>query len=293
VAREDKGYRLHAGGRDFRARWVINAAGLYSDQIDQMFGPRRFTVRPRKGELIVFDKLSRDLLRHILLPVPTATTKGVLVSPTVFGNVLLGPTAEDLEDKRDTATSENGIAALWQKGHAILPKLLEEEVTATYAGLRAATEHSDYQLHVEAGKQYVCVGGIRSTGLTASMAIAEHVANALADAGLKMQPKDRFAPVCVPPLGRLQQRPFESAEAIARNPDYGRIVCHCERVSRGEILDALRSPVPARNLDGLRRRTRCLQGRCQGFYCLPHLAALFAEHTGVPISSLLSGEVRP
>lgn len=293
VTREASGYRLRAGDRDVHARWVINAAGLHSDQVDRMFGHNRFTVRPRKGELIVFDKLSRPLLRHILLPVPTATTKGVLVSPTVFGNVLLGPTAEDLEDKRDTTTSESGLAALWQKGRAILPGLLEEEVTATYAGLRAATEHSDYQLHVEAAARYVCVGGIRSTGLTASLAIAEHVANALAEAGLDLRPKERFVPVRVPPLGRLQARPFESAETIAGNPDYGRLVCHCERVSRGELLDALRAPVPARNLDGLRRRTRCLQGRCQGFYCLPQISALFAEQTGIPISSLLSGEVRP
>ncbi len=124
-----------------RCRWLINAAGLESDRIDGMLGGGGFTITPRRGELIVFDKLARPLPRSILLPVPTARTKGVLVAPTVYGNVLLGPTAEDVADRTDTATTAAGLAALLAAGGQILPDLAAEEVTAAYAGLRAATEH--------------------------------------------------------------------------------------------------------------------------------------------------------
>ena len=144
-----------------------------------MFGGGGFTIRPRRGELIVFDKLARTLLRSILLPVPTARTKGVLVAPTVYGNVLLGPTAEDVADRADMATTAAGLRSLLAAGRRILPGLAGEEVTSTYAGLRAATEHADYQIRVDAGRRYACAGGIRSTGLSASLGIAEHVAELL------------------------------------------------------------------------------------------------------------------
>jgi glycerol-3-phosphate dehydrogenase len=281
---------LRTPARSVRARFVVNAAGLQSDAIDAMFGNRRFTVRPRRGELIVYDKLARRLLNHVLLPVPTKTTKGVLVSPTVFGNVLLGPTADDIDDKSDTATTERGLASLLEKGKAILPALLAEEVTATYTGLRAATEHSDYQIHLDAVARYVCVGGIRSTGLSASLGIAEHVVGLLESAGLALQPKATVTRIRMPTIGETQQRPHAHPDMIARNPDYGRIVCHCERVSRAEICDALSSPLPARSLDALRRRTRCLQGRCQGFYCLAEVATLLSERSGLSILAVLGQE---
>ena len=152
-----------------------------------MFGGEGFTIQPRKGELIVFDKLARPLLSSIILPVPTARTKGVLVAPTVFGNVLVGPTAQDVTDRSEVSTSAAGLAALVAAGRQILPPLEHEEVTATYAGLRAATEHRDYQVSLHG--RYVRVAGIRSTGLTASLGIAEHVAGLLREAGLQLLPR--------------------------------------------------------------------------------------------------------
>jgi glycerol-3-phosphate dehydrogenase len=137
-------------------------------------------------------------------------------------------------------------------------------VTAVYAGLRAAAEHGDYQLAVHGGQRYACAGGIRSTGLTASMAIAEHLVAGLADAGLTLTPKARPRPIRMPYMGEAGPRPYQAPQAITANPDYGRVVCYCERVTRGELLDATTSPIPARDLDGLRRRTRALLGRCQG-----------------------------
>jgi len=261
------------------ARWVVNAAGLHSDRVDAMLGgDGGFTIQPRRGELIVFDKLARPLIGSILLPVPTAQSKGVLVAPTVYGNVLLGPTAQDIDDRADTATTSGGLASLTAAGRRILPRLLDEEVTATYAGLRAATEHRDYQIRVDATRRYACAAGIRSTGLSASLGIAEHVVGLMGEAGLPLHGRNgTAAPPVMPYIGQAGTRPFQDAALIASDPDYGRIVCHCERVTRGEIRDALASTLPPADLDGLRRRTRVQNGRCQGFYCAAAVSALMAE----------------
>ena len=254
-------------GGEIRATYLVNAAGLASDEVDRMLGHRGFTVTPRRGQLVVFDKLARTLVSHILLPVPTARGKGVLVAPTVYGNVLLGPTAEDLEDKTDTGSTDAGLAALREHGRRILPALLDEEVTTIYAGLRAATEHGDYQVDVHPDQGYVCVGGIRSTGLTASLALAEHVAAAMVELGWPVGEPRGSEPPRMPNLGQAFPRPYEQAELIAEDPAYGTVVCHCERVSLGEVRDALRGPIPAVTPEGLRRRTRAGMGRCQGFFC--------------------------
>ena len=273
-AEDGGGFALALPGGGLRARWLVNAAGLRSDEIDRMLGHDGFTVTPRRGELIVFDKLARPLVRHIVLAVPTKITKGVLIAPTVFGNVMLGPTAEDVERKDDTGSTRAGLDYLMAEGGRIMPELLRHEVTAVYAGLRAATEHVDYQVSVHAPEGYACVGGIRSTGLTASMAIAEHVREQLGEAGLPLEPKAAAPPEFrMPNIGEAGARAHQRDELIASDSEYGRIVCFCERVTSGEIRDALAATVPAVDLDGLRRRTRAHMGRCQGFFCGAELAA--------------------
>jgi glycerol-3-phosphate dehydrogenase len=271
------GFRVLTGRGEWQTRFLVNAAGLRSDEIDGMLGHARFTVTPRRGELIVFDKLSRSLVSHIVLAVPTKVTKGVLIAPTVFGNVMLGPTAEDIERKDDTSSTAAGLAYLRSEGRRIMPALLEHEVTAVYVGLRAATEHVDYQVSIHADEGYACVGGIRSTGLSGSMAIAEHVRSELGEAGLELSPRAEPPPeLRMPNIGERSERPYQRGDMIDRDPEYGRIVCFCERVTRGEIRDALAAPVPAVDLDGVRRRTRAHMGRCQGFFCGAELSALLA-----------------
>jgi glycerol-3-phosphate dehydrogenase len=276
VASADGWHEVSTSSGTIRCRWLVNAAGLYSDRIDAMVGGCGFTIQPRRGELIVFDKLARPLISAILLPVPTPQTKGVLVAPTVYGNVLLGPTAQDVPGRGDTATTETGLGSLLAAGGRIMPDLVREEVTATYAGLRAATEHRDYQIRVDAGRRYACVGGIRSTGLTASLGIAEYVVGALADAGLALRERAGGppAPPVMPYIGQAGQRPYQDRARIAADPAYGDIVCHCERVTRGEIRDALASVLPPADLGGLGRRTRATNGRCQGFFCAARVASL-------------------
>lgn len=285
---EDGTTLLHGDGKSVRCRYLINAAGLYSDVINHQMGHSNFTVTPRRGELIVYDKFARSLINHVILPVPTATTKGVLISPTVYGNILLGPTSEELDDKTNTAVSAAGLKMLQEKGRAILPALLQEEVTATYAGLRAATEHSGYQLCLHADQRYICVGGIRSTGISSSLGIAEYVAELLVEAGLSVVKKETFVPVRMPYIGEVGKRPFQNEKMIADNPDYGQIICHCEHVTLGEINDAIESVIPARTVDGLRRRTRVLQGRCQGFNCQAKVVDLLCRKTGQKPAQLLA-----
>jgi len=269
-------------GREVTARFVVNAAGLFGDELHRRIGFDGFTVRPRRGELIVFDKLARPLLHRTLLPVPTSHTKGVLVAPTVFGNVMLGPTADDIDDKGATGSTRAGIDALLEKGRRILPALLDEEVTAVYAGLRAATEHSDYQLSAHSDARYVCLGGIRSTGLTSSMAVAEEAVALLTSAGLEATtPAQGWTAVRRTPLGEVDERPYQLG---------GSIVCHCERVTRDEVVAAATGPLPAVDLDGLRRRTRAVAGRCQGFYCAAEVCALAAATDGRPTAEWMGVE---
>lgn len=267
---------MHTDRGDVTARWVINAAGLGADAIDVMFGFDRIKVHPRKGELLVYDKLAAPLVNKIVLAAPSKLGKGVLISPTIFGNVMLGPTADDMEDKSDTSTTEDGFEFLLDKGRRIMPALLAEEVTASYAGLRAAHNLSDYLIEVDADQRYVIAAGIRSTGLTSAPAVAEYLVGLLADSGLDLTPRnDLPEPPIMPPLGEYQVRPFADDDLIAADRAYGEVVCFCERVTRGEIRDAIASTIPPGSLQGLRRRTRAMNGRCQAFFCGAEVKRLY------------------
>jgi glycerol-3-phosphate dehydrogenase len=277
AGRDGHGWLLQTSAGPIRADWVVNAAGLGADLLNRRFGHDEFTIAPRRGQLIVFDKLARGLVSSIVLPVPTERTKGVLVAPTVYGNVLLGPTAEDIDGRGDTVTTAPGLDGLLDAGRRILPELVEEEVTATYAGIRAATEHRDYQITIHEEQHYACVGGIRSTGLTASLAIAEHVVQQMAAAGLPLVEAEREPEIPrMPELGERGTRAFEDQRLVAADPAYRHVVCFCERVTDGEVRDALAAAVPATDLGGLRRRTRATNGRCQGFFCGAAIAARLA-----------------
>jgi glycerol-3-phosphate dehydrogenase len=270
---------IHTDDGDISARWVVNAAGLGGDAVDAMFGFSRLEVHPRKGELLVYDKLAASLVDRIVLAAPSKLGKGVLISPTIFGNVMLGPTAEDMQDKADTSTSEDGFEFLLEKGRRIIPALLEEEVTASYAGLRAANNQPDYLLDVDVEQRYVIAGAIRSTGLTSAPAVAEYIVGLLGSAGLDMELREGLPPAPVmPPLGEHQVRPHADDELIASDPAYGEVVCFCERVTRGEIRDAMRSTIPPGSLQGLRRRTRVMNGRCQAFFCGAEVKKLYESY---------------
>jgi glycerol-3-phosphate dehydrogenase len=263
---------------EWRARTVINCAGLYGDKLDQrLLGAASFQIRPRKGQFVVFDKAAAALLRTIILPVPTERTKGVVLSRTAFGNVLVGPTAEDQEDRDRATVEEETLRGLIARAAEILPALARIDVTAVYAGLRPATEEKEYRISVHRDRNWITVGGIRSTGLTASLGIARHVYSLYEDMGR------HHTAVVEPKLPRVPNL-AEHSPRDWQSPGYGEIVCPCELVTLREIEQALSGPLPARDFGGLRRRTRCGMGRCQGFNCSARLAQLTAGRFSSPLA---------
>lgn len=260
-------WRLETGRGALRTGLVVNAAGLHGDRVEALLlGESDFEIRPRKGQFVVFDKTAARLARHILLPVPGEKTKGIVVCRTVWGNLLVGPTAEE-QPGRDTADLvPETLAMLRAKGTEILPALAGEEITATYAGLRPATERKEYRIRAHPGRAMITVGGIRSTGLSAALGIAAHVERLAADLGLAP------APLASPLWPRVENL-SETAERDWQRPGNGGILCHCELVTRREVEAAMTGPLAPQGLAGLKRRTRVTMGRCQGFYCSAGLAA--------------------
>ncbi len=246
---------------------VINAGGLYGDRIDSsLLGESGFEIRPRKGQFLVYDKVASRYLSSIILPVPNEIGKGVVVTKTIFGNVLVGPTAQEQESREDTRVDRSTLIELKRKAESLLPVLADCAVTATYAGLRPATESRDYCIRYSPKRHYATVGGIRSTGLSAALGIASYVYQQYTNAGHRHNRAQTVWPR-VPMLAEHCTRAWEQ-------PGNGGIVCHCELVTRREVHMALRGPLAATSLDALKRRTRVTMGRCQGFYCSAELSEI-------------------
>lgn len=261
----------------FQARSVVNCAGLFGDVVDQrLLGASSFEIRPRKGQFAVFDKAAASLLTAIILPVPAERTKGVVLCRTIFGNVLVGPTAEEQADRTRATVTEPELRALVARAGEILPALRDMPVTATYAGLRPATERKEYRIHQDPARRWLTVGGIRSTGMTAALGIAQHV-EALGIVG-----RASGAGHVPPPAPRMPNL-AEHRPRDWQQPGYEEIVCHCEMVTKREIEAALAGPLPPGDFGGLKRRTRCGMGRCQGFNCLGRLAELTAGRLPHPL----------
>ncbi len=248
------------------SRIVVNAAGLQGDIVEAIARPSPFTIKPRKGQFVVYDKPASRLIGACIMPVPSERTKGVMMARTVFGNLLVGPTAEEQEDREHQAVEHEQLGMLIARGVRMLPDLARESVTALYAGLRPATQFKDYQIEALADRNWITASGIRSTGLTGSLGIAKHVAGLYAKHFGEMK---EVAPIWTPVPNLAEHRPRRY-----REPGYGEIVCHCELATRAEIEAALSGPLPAGDIGGLKRRTRAMMGRCQGFYCSAHVAAI-------------------
>jgi glycerol-3-phosphate dehydrogenase len=259
-------WHLATAQGEVSARVVVNAAGNFGDLVEAIARSSPFQIIPRKGQFVVFDKPAYKLLRAIILPVPTARTKGVVIFRTAFGNLAIGPTAED-QDEREVATCDEAtLAKLKDRAIEMVPAIEGIGINAIYAGLRPATGHKDYVIEALADRNWITVAGIRSTGLTSSLGIALHVSDLYAKNFGKL-PKKKPTPIFtpVPNLTEDRIRPYLKG---------GEIVCHCELVTRSEIETALTGPLPAGDISGLKRRTRAMMGRCQGFYCSAHIAAI-------------------
>lgn len=276
---DGENWRLETTSGEIAARFVINCAGNHGDLVDtSVLGHADFEIRPRKGQFVVFDKAAYGLVSAIILPVPNEITKGVVVTRTIFGNLLVGPTAEEQSDREHAKVTHDQLEALVRKGEEIVPGLSKFPVTACYAGLRPATEKKDYRISSRPERNWITVGGIRSTGLSAALGIARHVYRLYEGTVGKRQPVADLAAPRMPNLAEHLPRDFTV-------PGYGEIVCHCEMVTSREIEVALNRPLPAGDFGGLRRRTRCAMGRCQGFNCSARLAAMTKGRLAAPLDA--------
>lgn len=261
-----------------RGKTIINCAGLFGDVLEQkLLGQSSFSIHPRKGQFVVFDKAAARYLTNIILPVPNERTKGIVLTRTVYGNLLVGPTAEEQQDRIHAGLDSEVLQQLVDAAVERIPQLEGMPVTATYAALRPASDKKEYRVGRVEGKNWITVGGIRSTGLTAALGIAKHVFSLY---------QERHVPL---PATSLQWPALPNlAEHLPRDyqrPGYGEIICHCEMVTLREIENALASALPPGDLGGLKRRTRACMGRCQGFYCGARVAELSAGHLAIPLAT--------
>lgn len=270
---EPGGWALTTSKGIVHTRLVINCAGNHGDLIDGMWRTPDFEIHPRKGQFLVYDKASASQISAIILPVPTATTKGVLLCKTIFGNMILGPTAEEQQDRNRAEVDETIMRGLIEKGSQMLPTLTDYPVTATYAGLRPATEKKEYRIFFYPQDNWITVGGIRSTGLTAALGIASYVEEMFRENFAALFPLTPPAQLQWPIMPMLSE--YGTRDYACKGNEG--VVCHCELVTRRELEATFHSAVPPECIGGLRRRTRVMMGRCNGFFCSNNVADIISD----------------
>ena len=269
-----------------KTRMIINAAGLHADEMAKAAGDS-FKINPLKGEYQLFDKQWGNLVNHILFPIPTKLSKGILVAPTVHDNLLIGPNSYRVKEKDDPATTMAGIKEVYEGARKLIPHLPHQDLVTSFAGLRADVEGRD-DFVIEASKKikgFINVAGIESPGLSSAPAIAEMVSDILKEVIKEISPqlelnyKDDFIETLSeqPRFTDYINKMEEWQEIVKKDANYGEIICRCEKVSKGEVLSAIYQPVPARSLDAIKRRTRAGMGRCQGGFCSPRVLKILSE----------------
>jgi len=279
---EDKGeyYEVKCGDKVVKARYVINAAGLYSDDVAAMVGDNSFKVHPRRGEYILLDKECGGLVNTTVFRTPSKMGKGILVTSTVDNNLLVGPTSVDMEDKTDNSTTAEGFAQIIKEANENVDGIPFNKTITSFCGLRAAGDTGDFII-TSPVKNFINVAGIESPGLSASPAIAEYVEGMLKEQGLICNEDKNYNPSRKAMHAFREASIEEKNEIIKKNPAYGKIVCRCETVTEGEILEAIRTNPKPRDLDGVKRRTRAQMGRCQGGFCGPQIVEMLADELGI------------
>ena len=284
LAYTDGAWAVHTAAGVFRSRFVINAAGLYADRIAELAGVRRFTIRPRKGEEYLLDRRLAGVVHRIIFPCPTPVSKGILVIPTYDGTIMVGPTAEAVDDREDRATTQAGGDAVFGAVKQVVPGISERDCIAEFAGLRAVADTEDFVIGPTAQRGFINVAGIQSPGLTAAPAIAAMVCELLREGGLALPSKADFVASVPRPVHVAALPAHAQSELMARDRRYARIACRCEYVTDGEILDAIHRG--ARTLDGIKFRTRAGMGRCQGGFCTWRCMELLHRELGLRIDAV-------
>ena len=270
-----------ADGRCVKARYVINCAGCYGDKIAAMVGDDSFEIIPRAGQYILLDKKEGARVSHTIFQVPSKEGKGILVSPTVDGNLLTGPTAEAVDCPMCVNTTPEGLETVQRLAAKSVPSVQFREVITSFCGVRSSEKNGDFIIEEsKAQKGFINVAAIDSPGLTSSVAIAEYTVEVLKNAGLELELNPDFDGTREDPHFFRHLTDEEKNEYIKKNPAYGKIICRCETVTEGEIRDAIRRDPKPQDIDGVKRRTRSGMGRCQGGFCKPFVMKLLAEENG-------------
>ena len=279
--RGEEGWTVHTEQGDFQTRYVVNAAGVYADVLHNMVSARKLHITPRRGDYCLLDRQVGGFVSHTVFQLPGKLGKGVLVSPTVHGNIIVGPTAIDIEDRDGTNTTAAGLEELIAKAGISVDNLPIRQTITSFAGLRAHEDHHEFVIgEAEDAPGFVDCAGIESPGLTSAPAIGLTVAELLREK-LGLRKKEDFIATR---KGLLDPKSLtkEAYQALIReNPAYGQIICRCEQVTEGEIIDAIRRPLGARSLDSVKRRTRAGMGRCQAGFCSPRVLEILARELGV------------
>ncbi|TVP71322.1 MAG: FAD/NAD(P)-binding oxidoreductase [Nitriliruptor sp.] len=265
----------------WRGRFVINAAGLFADDIAEFAGVRDFKILPRKGEEYLLDKRLAGIVTSIIFPCPTPVSKGTLVNPTVDGTIMVGPTAQPVDDKFDTSTTEEGAEQVFTNARKLVPAISERDIIAEFAGLRPVSDTEDFIVGPTERRGFINAAGIQSPGLTGAPALADLLVDILADEGLELEEKDQWDPTAPHPVKFSQLTTEDQQELARRDPRYAHLICRCEIITEAEVRDAMDRG--AHTLDGLKFRTRVGMGRCQGGFCTWGCLELLAEHQGITI----------
>lgn len=286
VRRENGQYILNTRQGQIKSRFVVNAAGVYADVFHNMVSEDKIRITPRRGEYCLLDRTAGGHVRYTIFTLPTERGKGVLVTPTVHGNLLAGPTAADIADKEGTNTTRGGLNEVMEKAAQVVRDIPFRQTITSFSGLRAHEDGHDFIIGEPTDAPgFIDAAGIESPGLTAAPAVGVMVADLLRER-LCLQKNDSFQAERRGILRPADLSVEEQSELIRRNPAYGTIVCRCESVTEGEIIDAIRRPVGARSLDGVKRRTRAGMGRCQSGFCSPRVMEILARELDIPTEAV-------
>lgn len=287
IEKIEGGYRLHTPQGAVESRMVVNAAGVFADKVHDMIAPHAFTTHPSRGEYYLMDKSQGALVDHVVFQCPNKDGKGVLVSPTVHGNLIVGPNAEPVAEGDDVAVTADGLAFVRRQAAKSVPEINYRDSIRNFAGVRAVTDQPDFVIaEAEGAPGFIDLGGIKSPGLSSAPAIALQAVELLGKAGLTLKEKENYV------FERREIRfkelsSDEKAKLVEKSPAYGRVICRCETITEGEIIAALHSPIPPVSVDGVKRRCNAGMGRCQGGFCGPRVQEIIARELGVPQTEVL------
>ncbi len=282
------GYCITAGDKKIESKMIINCAGIHSDEINNMVNSPSFEILPNRGEYNLFDKSVGNMVSTVIFGCPSEAGKGVVIMPTVHGNLLIGPTAEYVDSKNKLDTTLEGLAFINEHAQHTLKQINFQNVITSFTGLRAKTKSQDFI--IEESKEslgFFNVAGIDSPGLTSAPAIAEYVVELVKERVGNMGIKQDFNPNRRPNIHFMELPDDEKAKLIEKDPRFGRIICHCEHITEGEIVDVIKRKAGATTVDGVKRRARPGSGRCQGGFCAPRVMEILARELGIDITDVV------